>query len=193
MDEGYIKFSAEWKRSNVATKEDLKELIEYRQRLYGQGLIGAYPDGIGYGNISLRLTSWNDFYISGSSTGNLSLLNETHFARVKAVEIESNKLYCEGPIIASSESMTHAAVYKSSEKISAVIHIHSMDLWEKQLFKLPTTAEDIPYGTPEMAKAVYDLCQSLGEQGLIIMAGHQEGIISFAPDMMKAYELLQTL
>lgn len=193
MDEGYIKFRAEWKKSPALESENLRDLIYFRQELYQSSLIGAYPDGIGYGNISQRLRDWDDFVISGSTTGNLAQLNENHFARVNGVDIEQNTLFCEGPIIASSESMTHAAVYKSSVAISAVIHVHSMDLWKKHLFKLPTTAEDIPYGTPEMARAVYTLCQSLGDRGVIIMAGHEEGIISFAPNLVEAYELLQTL
>ena len=44
------------------------ELDAARTTLHDAGLIGVYPSGIGYGNISLRLAG-NLFLISGSGTG----------------------------------------------------------------------------------------------------------------------------
>ena len=55
IDEGYIKFNSDWEKQAAFEDERLDELLRYRQLLYGLELIGAYPDGIGYGNISLRL------------------------------------------------------------------------------------------------------------------------------------------
>ena len=149
--------------------------------------------GIGYGNISVRLNSWKEFYISGSKTGNLAKLDNSHFSKVLEVYIGENSLKCTGPIIASSESMTHAAVYKANKSIGAVIHIHSKPLWDKHKFILPTTAEEIPYGTPEMAEAVYDLVREMGSEGTLIMAGHEEGIISLGLNLEHAYQQLQLI
>ena len=193
IDEGYIKFNSDWEKQAAFEDERLDELLRYRQLLYGLDLIGAYPDGIGYGNISLRLDYWKRFYISGSKTGNYAVLGKEHFAKVTDINVDNNWLNCVGPIIASSESMTHAAVYKASKSIGAVIHVHSKRLWDKYKFKLPTTAEEIAYGTPDMAYEVLDLVTQIGDSGIIVMAGHEEGIIAFGADLETAYETLKTI
>ena len=48
------------------------ELDAARTTLHDAGLIGVYPSGIGYGNVSLRLAG-NLFLISGSGTGSSRL------------------------------------------------------------------------------------------------------------------------
>ena len=193
IDEGYIKFNSDWEKQAAFEDERLDELLRYRQLLYGLELIGAYPDGIGYGNISLRLDDWKRFYISGSKTGNYAVLGKEHFAKVTDIHVDNNWLSCVGPIIASSESMTHASVYKASKSIGAVIHVHSKSLWDKYKFKLPTTAEDVAYGTPRMAYEVLNLVTQIGDSGIIVMAGHEEGIIAFGADLETAYETLKTI
>lgn len=193
IDEGYIKFNSDWEKQAAFQDERLDELIRYRQLLYDLELIGAYPDGIGYGNISLRLEDWKHFYISGSKTGNYAVLGKDHFAKVRDVHMDNNWLSCAGPIIASSESMTHAAVYKASKSIGAVIHIHSRRLWDKYKYKLPTTAETVAYGTPKMAYEVLNLVSQIGDSGIIVMAGHEEGIIAYGADLETSYEKLKAI
>lgn len=192
IDEGYIKFEAEWSEEPLGEYPQLAELIQFRQQLYALNWIGAYPDGIGFGNISVKIDQWDDFLISGSTTGNIKELTEAHFSRVYEVDINANALKCKGPIIASSESMTHAAVYQGDASIQAVIHIHDKPSWEMFQFKYPTTAADITYGTPAMAYAVKHLVREIGHTGLIIMAGHEEGIIAFGPSLQVAMEQLNT-
>ena len=192
IDEGYIKFEAEWAEEPLGDYPQLPELIQYRQQLFALDWIGAYPDGIGFGNISVKLDQWDHFLISGSTTGNIKELTEAHFSRVFEVDIDANSLKCKGPIIASSESMTHAAVYQGDSSIQAVIHIHNKPAWEAFQFKYPTTAADIPYGTPAMAHAVKQLVKQIGHTGLIIMAGHEEGIIAYGSSLQEAMEQLNT-
>ena len=137
MDEGYIKFNCEWVKSKL--NFDISIMNHWRDNLFDLKLIGAYDNGIGYGNISVRTD--DGFVISGSTTGNLRKLNIGHYSKVIAYDFNKNFLKCVGPIKASSESMSHAAVYESNPKINAVIHVHNLDLWTKLLNKVPTTSK----------------------------------------------------
>ncbi|MCB9030623.1 MAG: class II aldolase/adducin family protein [Deltaproteobacteria bacterium] len=190
-DEGYIKFECEWEKARAFSNTKIDLLLQCRQSLYDHNLIGSYPDGIGFGNISIR-ESGNRFYISGTQTGSLPKLTQDHITLVTDFDFEENSLSCCGPIKASSESLTHAALYSSSNNVSAVVHVHSKNLWDKYLNQLPTTSELIPYGTPEMAYAIMQLGQELHEENsrIIIMGGHPEGIISFGESIQKVTDQL---
>jgi hypothetical protein len=54
MDEGYIKFKCNLIKDKPLPMAALSEINQWRNKLYQVGLIGAYADGIGYGNISIR-------------------------------------------------------------------------------------------------------------------------------------------
>ena len=194
MLEGVIKYKAHWREAALPYPELLPELIRWRQVLYEAGLIGVYPDGIGYGNISRRVPGTDQFIISGSGTGGVPVLTEAHFSLVKKVDIDGNELWCEGPVFASSESMSHAAVYKAWPKAGAVVHIHQAAWWKKWLHKLPTTDPAAEYGTPAMARSIARLTSEIvarqQQAKIIIMAGHPEGIIGFGEDLKGAVEEL---
>ena len=53
-EEGYIKFKIDFKKSAPLPAFKVKILNEYRQKLYNIRLIGAYPNKVGYGNISIK-------------------------------------------------------------------------------------------------------------------------------------------
>ncbi len=182
-EEGYIKFQATWQRSGaVADDAALKALIEARQLLYQAGLIGQLPDGIGYGNISQRLRpNSHEFIISGSATGGIPQLTSQHFSLVTAVDIAANQLSCTGPVIASSESMSHAAIYLRCPEAMAVIHIHDYAMWALLLDHYPTTTPDATYGSPQMAFSIMNLFDTtdLPTRKLLVMRNHPEGIIAF--------------
>jgi ribulose-5-phosphate 4-epimerase/fuculose-1-phosphate aldolase len=158
-----------------------------RSRLYELGLIGMYPDGIGFGNISVR-TEGCTFVITGSATGQFNTLNQSHYSLVSAYHFAGNSISCKGLTKASAESLTHAAVYEALPEVGAVVHVHCLWLWEKLLNHYPTTSEEIEYGTPEMAEAVRALAAELGmsEEKIIIMGGHREGILAFGRTLEKA-------
>ena len=191
MEEGYIKFNCNWIKAAPFSKQQIKEINVWRNRLYDLKLIGAYPNGIGYGNISIRDTD-ESFLITGSATGNLELLDENHYTQVNEYDFSQNNLSCTGPIIASSESLTHAVLYESSPESNAVIHIHSIDMWKKLLHKVPTTKANVPYGTPEMADEIQRLFREtdVALKKIIVMGGHQEGIISFGKTLDWAGKIL---
>jgi L-ribulose-5-phosphate 4-epimerase len=189
--DGYIKFSCDFVKSGAVPSKDVVELNKWRDKLYALKLIGAYENGIGFGNISVR-TKGNEFIITGSATGNFSSLNEEHYSKVVDFDIDKNYLKCVGLIQASSESMTHATIYSIDEKINAVIHVHNLELWNKLLHKVPTASKNAEYGTPEIAKEMIRLFKDeyAGKKGIIVTEGHKEGIFTFGKDLDTAGDIL---
>jgi len=192
QDEGYIKFQCNWEKGPPPAAEFIDKLNHWRDLLFEKKLIGAYPDGIGYGNISIRFKA-NQFIISGSATGHLSELTSAHYSLVTDFDTDYNQLTCEGPIKASSESMSHGIIYQLDQKVNAVIHVHHLDLWEKLIDFVPTTSPDVAYGTPEMANEIQRLFYEtdLPKKKIFVMAGHEEGIFTFGKDMEEAGEVLR--
>jgi len=182
--EGVIKFKCHWNRSPLAQDGKINELIEYRKKLFDLKFIGCDKNGVGYGNLSVRHKD-NMFYVSGSSTGNIEHFNESHVALVTAFDTIQNRIFCTGKIKASSESLTHAAIYDSLPDIRAVIHIHNKKIWQKYLDHYPTTSKVVTYGTPEMAD---EIRKNLGtESEIIIMGGHEDGVLAYGKDMETAF------
>ncbi|MGZ5244057.1 MAG: class II aldolase/adducin family protein [Bacteroidia bacterium] len=193
-EEGVIKFRCEHIITDALPDSVLTELKHFRQLLYMQKLIGTDDTGIGYGNISQRFGNSNQFIISGTQTGHLQELQSSHFTLVEDYNITENRLKCAGPIKASSESLTHAALYSANPQINAVIHIHQHKAWNTYLYKLPTTAENIPYGSPEMALAIMDICiKNKLQNGVVIMGGHKDGLIAFGENLEVAYQQLTNI
>ena len=187
-NEGYIKFNLSWeKKSFDFDNQEFITLNSFRDKLYKLDLIGAYPDGIGFGNLSIRYKK-NEFIISGSATGNIKNISKEHYALVKDYNISKNIVSCVGLTKASSESLSHASIYVSNTKVNAVIHIHHMELWKKYLNNLPTTSIDAEFGTPEIAVEISKLANQ--ESGIIIMGGHPEGIISYGKTLDEAGEII---
>ncbi len=191
MDEGYLKFNCTWIKAGSVSKNKIVEINSWRDTLYGLGLIGVYNNGIGFGNISIRFDS-HSFLITGSATGAIEKLNENHYVIVNEYNLLQNSLTCTGPIKASSESLSHAVVYECSPETNAVIHIHNLDMWEKYIYKVPSTKVDALYGTPEMAEEIKRLFSAtdLTVQKFIVMGGHKEGIITFGKTLDEAGRIL---
>ncbi|MBU8893574.1 MAG: class II aldolase/adducin family protein [Bacteroidales bacterium] len=187
-DEGYIKFNLNWdKKAFNFSDQDFSQINSTRKNLFETGLIGAYPDGIGFGNLSIR-TEKNEFIISGSATGNFENLTKEHYSLVKDYDIHKNSVRCEGFSKASSESLSHAIIYESNPKVNAVIHVHHNDMWKKYLNHLPTTNKKAEFGTPEIALEIKKLANQ--SSGIIIMGGHREGIISYGKFLNEAEEII---
>ncbi len=191
IDEGYIKFNCTWLKDLPLPEKKLIELNKWRQKLYKLGLIGAYANGIGFGNISIR-ASKNSFIITGSATGHLPELTPNHYVLVTAYNLTKNSLTCQGPIKASSESLSHAVIYECLPETNCVIHIHNLKLWQELFNKAPTTDKKITYGTPEMAEEIKKLFKEtdINKKKLLVMGGHEEGIISFGKDLQEAGHIL---
>ncbi|MEL6673516.1 MAG: class II aldolase/adducin family protein [Bacteroidota bacterium] len=193
-DEGYIKYQQHWQHAEALSEEETAALRHWRRIIYDLGWIGHYPElGVGYGNISMRCAPEKGrFIISATQTGHLSDLEPAHITTVQNYDIPANQLWCRGPLQASSESLTHAAVYELDKKWQAVIHIHEAEAWKALMHQLPTSDSSVPYGTPEMALEVKRLYEQsdLSEQKILVMGGHEEGIISFGESLEEATQVL---
>jgi ribulose-5-phosphate 4-epimerase/fuculose-1-phosphate aldolase len=143
---------------------------------------------VGYGNLSVRAEGFPRFIISGTQTGHIARTNASHYALVTDYDIDANCVTCEGPVQASSEALTHAAIYELDESIAAVVHIHSEPLWRALKDRIPTTGSDVAYGTPAMAREFKRLYveTDLPARAIAVMAGHPEGIVAFAADIEQA-------
>lgn len=196
MDEGYIKFEADWTKKPAFSSMQITQLLYWRRELYKLGLIGAYDENIGYGNISLRIGSAQEaFFISGSATGLLEKIDARHFSLVTAVDIPHNTVSCEGPVIASSESMSHAAIYAADPTINCVMHIHHKTLWQQYLDVLPTTPAEVAYGSPEMADSLAAIIRdpAARKKGILVTAGHEEGLFAFGESPEEAFAAIMEI
>ena len=197
MEDGVIKYTIDWQNENQLTETDIKMLNECRTLLWQKKLIGIDESGVGYGNISIRHAIVpNSFIISGTQTGQHQTLTTAQYALVTKWKIKNNSLFCIGNTRASSEALTHAIFYEYNTDYKAVIHIHNDYIWQKYLHKLPTTPQNIAYGTPMMADSVRFLLSSKRvnlAQKVIIMGGHKDGILAFGESLQAATQTLLDL
>lgn len=194
--EGVIKYQLNHYQQMLPTNCDIKELNKCRTIFHCLNLIGQNPNrysGYGFGNISQRQANCSQFLISGTQTGHKSQLEMCDYSLVISANLQQNKIQSQGLSQPSSEALTHAMVYQQNTAITAVIHIHSPEIWKKtQNLKIPYTAKHIPYGTPEMAIAVEQLFQQTDFQtsGIFSLLGHEDGIICFAENLQHATKIL---
>jgi ribulose-5-phosphate 4-epimerase/fuculose-1-phosphate aldolase len=193
IDEGYIKYECLWTRTPALNNPVTRVIDKWRRPLFDAGLIGQCEDtGIGFGNISVRSESSRQFIITGTQTGHLENLDGRHFAQVTDYDIRKNQLSCEGAIQASSESLTHAAIYELDPAVHAIVHVHSDSLWHKHRDAIPTTNAAVAYGTPEMAEEFGRLYREtdFARTGIAVMGGHDGGLISIGHHLAAAVENL---
>jgi len=187
-----VKFTCQQVAVEISRFAGFAELNRYRGKLLALGVIGVDASGIGFGNLSIRSGATSRFYITGSATAGISELTPVDYAKVVAYDFARNWLQCEGSTVASSESLTHAAVYESDPTARAVIHCHDMTLWAALLDKAPTTPQRIEYGTPEMAYAVRRLFDitDVKRRKIFVMAAHDGGLVAFGKDLQEAFQIL---
>jgi L-ribulose-5-phosphate 4-epimerase len=190
---GSIKFSCEQVAVKIPRFAGFVELNRYRRKLRDLGMIGVDAGGVGFGNLSVRNGSSSRFYITGSATGMIPELAPMDYAKVVAYDFARNWLRCEGSVVASSESLTHAAVYESDPNTRAIIHCHDMKLWAALLDRAPTTPKKVEYGTPEMAYAVRRLLEitDVRNRRIFVMAAHEGGLVTFGKDLEEAFGVLR--
>ena len=198
--EGVIKYQLSHQHIAVEEHISIVELNAWRTLFFKLQLIGQVAeryDGYGFGNISQRLSSASltdtPFIISGTQTGDIAILSRHHYCVVLKADPVRNSVKSAGKTRPSSESLTHACIYQQNQKIQAVIHIHSPEIWiNSHQLELPCTAANIRYGTPEMAGEVKKLFAATPFQntGVFSLLGHQDGIIAFSDSIEKAALLL---
>jgi hypothetical protein len=204
--EGVIKFDLRYTRT-AARDEDLPAALNaWRNRFRGLGLIGQHAeryDGAGYGNVSRRTgpadapAGRRRFVISGTQTGALAQLDARHYCVVTAWDLLHNRVTAHGPVRPSSEALTHGAIYDQDAGIQVVLHVHSPDIWHAaRRLDLVCSDPAIAYGTPEMGGEISRLFResALRQTGILIMGGHEDGVIAFGQDeQTTGHRLLQAL
>jgi ribulose-5-phosphate 4-epimerase/fuculose-1-phosphate aldolase len=186
--EGVVKYTVRHATARLTLPPEMPELFSWRRKLRQLDLIGADAQGLGYGNISIRLYASPRFLITGSQSSGLIDVDQRHFAEVSVIDLDRNSLRSKGEVPPSSEALTHAALYQSRSSIRAVVHVHSHAIWSACRNRLPTTKDDVAYGTPEMAYEMIRLHKrnALAELGVIVMGGHQDGVIAFGRSLADA-------
>ncbi len=191
--EGVIQFDLRFTPGEPMPVDALREIMAWRRILWLMGLIGHDPnryDGYGYGNISILQPSAESpdcFIISGSQTGEIAHLNPEGYAAVEDYDLDQNRIMATGPLNPSSEALTHAAIYRIDPEIKAVIHAHSPEIWGWGMARgLPATPADAACGTPEMAAAAAAVYPGARTGRILIMAGHEDGVLTFGKSLAEA-------
>ena len=202
--EGVIKFELWFLETSPLPEAMFREVNAWRKRLYAAQLIGRDParyDGFGFGNISQRIAPFGTppharrFVITGSQTGGRPTLTAAEYALVRESHADQNLIAAEGPILPSSESLTHGTLYALDTDLRCVMHVHSPVLWHNaSLLGLPATRVDVPYGSPEMSdevKRLYGVTQ-LRKRRIFAMGGHTDGLVSFGVTTKEAGSVLMS-
>jgi len=195
MLDGVIKYSIEHQTADTPFFSGYEQLEALRTRLFSLGLIGE-KDGIGYGNLSMRDKNSKPFFITATQTGRKQTLSREYYTYISDYNFSTFKIISKGTHKPSSEALSHAMIYAIDERITTVIHIHSLALWKFMQSKnaLATTAE---YGTAEMVEEIAGLYANLDPMmnNAFVMKGHEEGIITFGRSIEEAelvlYNILQ--
>ncbi len=221
--EGVVKYDA--RHTEAALSAELAPLAAalaaWRHPLRALGWLGREEGrygGYGFGNLSARVAGEladrlgldadahrgaAPFLVTGSQTGGEERLGLGGFALVERHDTAANRLWSRGEVAASSESLTHAALYAASPRVGAVLHVHAPELWRRRrVLGLETTGADVAYGTPEMAAEVAAAAGRAGSRGatdgkpagtgILAMAGHEDGILAWGPDPATAGRALLT-
>lgn len=190
--EGVIKYQLDYQQT-APTKELLEELNVLRSLLFQMGMIGQDPKrygGYGFGNLSMRMLQKPDcFIISGTQTGHLEELTPEHYTVVEQCDIAANKVVARGPVAPSSEALTHAMFYQLQPSVQCVLHVHAPEQWRYGLeHGYSSTAKSVAYGTVEMASEIENLYKQgrFDERKVLVMAGHEDGVISFGDSVDDA-------
>jgi len=195
MIDGVIKYNFDFESTPSLEEEQFLEIESVRKRLFALNLIGVTTDGIGFGNISKRV-SQNSFVITGTQTGHLSDLVGEHYSLVEDYNDNEFYLKSSGAIKPSSEALTHGTIYNLSSNISAVIHIHSKVIWKFMLEHDYLATDNVEYGSTEMIDEVKRLFYKINtlDNPKFVMAGHKDGVMVFGKDLLSAelklYEIL---
>lgn len=187
--EGVIRFDLQFTHAAPLSWTEVCELEGWRRVLYRLGLVGCDPQrygGAGYGNVSRRLPPYDHgdprFVVSGSQTGSLPSLTARHYAVVTRCDPAGNRVFAEGPLAPSSESLTHGMLYRLDRSARYVFHVHAPDIWRHAAtLGLVVTSPAAGYGTPDLAA---ELARLLGDGStrpwpVLAMGGHEDGVIAY--------------
>ncbi len=197
-NEGVIKYACNHTYRSLTPGEQAAypDLSRWRKVFRQRQLLGSDPsryDGLGYGNLSARLPNAT-FIITGSQTAIEECFERDGLALVTCVDLPANALTSFGETRPSSEALTHAALYAADPSIWFVFHAHCPLIWHRQQqLHLAATDESTSYGTLAMARevsALYAMNSRLRETKILVMKGHEDGVITFGRTAEEAGEAM---
>ncbi|MBW2451412.1 MAG: class II aldolase/adducin family protein [Deltaproteobacteria bacterium] len=185
--EGVIKFALDYQAGPPPDRRLLVALNGWRTIFVRLGLVGQDSGryaGLGFGNLSRRHPelAGNAFIISGTQTGGLNTLSPEHYVLVSDCNPRTNRVRATGPVRPSSEALSHGTLYQAVPDAHWVMHLHSPDIYAvRDRLRLPSTAPDAAYGTPDMAEEIARLAKTLDSSRpqLIVMGGHEDGVLVY--------------
>ena len=203
LTEGVIQFQAMHESERMSLErfaqrydDRLAALSAWREvfvRLEGMGQNPARYEGYGFGNLSTRIGPFpgqrgkRAFLITGTQSGDVRCMSAAHYCVVNEYSVRQNSVKSFGPTLPSSESLTHGAIYDLSPLVKAVVHIHAPSIFHAaKALNLPTTPKEVGYGTQAMADSVKRLFRFQNERGTFVMAGHEDGVVSFGKSLAEA-------
>ena len=192
QEEGVVKYSLEYKKTKPIDSTCKDKIENIRDDLYALNFIGAYEDGIGFGNISLKENSSDRFYITGTQTGHKTHLHVEDYSLVEKVDFKSFTTYASGASKPSSEAITHACIYELDKEVKAIIHVHDEKLWRYMLENDYVSTSDVKYGSLDMVEDIKEIYQDLDvlKNSAFVMKGHFEGVFVFGKTLELAKEHL---
>lgn len=191
-DEGYVKYRCLHTPGPAPTHPDFAALDALRTELFDAGLLGARADGVGFGNVSVR-AGGASFVVTATATGGARVLGAEGYCLVTGWDVDGNWVHSTGPRQASSEAMSHGALYRADPSVGCVAHAHSRALFDRLLAAgAPATPPDAAFGTPDMARALALLAaRHTGRALLMVMSGHDEGVMACGPDIPSVAALFR--
>jgi ribulose-5-phosphate 4-epimerase/fuculose-1-phosphate aldolase len=132
----------------------------------------------------VRIPGTDRFIISGTQTGHIDSLMPEHCARVSSFAIGENSVTCDGPVPASSETLSHAAIYSGCRDAGAVVHGHDHSAWIRHRGFASVPSVDAAAGTAELARQLAGCATSMEcTSGIIVMRGHPDGLVAFGDSL----------
>lgn len=195
MDEGVVKFSYSHRRQNLSLGKQARNLINLRNSVFKKGYLAKREDGKASGSISIRSGKSNSFLISGKQTGEVFNFTEKHICLVESFNLEAFSLISKGETKPGSEALIHALLCSLDRNIQCVVHITEPRLVSyTEMNPYPSTVET--YGTVELLEQIKLIIKNKAIQnssGILLMKGHQDGILSFAKKEAEAIQQIEEI
>lgn len=139
-------------------------------------------DGAQTGNISFRE---DDYFWITKSGANLKNLKPSDFIKIKKINFSKKEVTIARAQKPSSETLLHAYIYENRPEINLIFHLHDEKILKRAEERaLPITAEEKPYGTPEL---IAELAKILHKGNYLVLKNH--GIIALGSTLKETKKL----
>jgi len=172
MEELAKKFKTEFVSEDLPDEKEIKDLLQWCSQFHKNNL---RP------NLSFRI---EDGFVITANNLDKNASNDS-LVSVINYDVYKNVFYIEGKKEPSIESIIHYLIYNTRDDIKAIFNgHHDLILKNAEKLKLPTTENEQPEGTMELANEVLDI---LRDNDFVVIRNH--GFVSLGRNMKEAGEL----